>query len=256
MKFIIGTSGYSYRDWLGALYPTRTQPKEMFGYYVQSFPTVEINYTFYRMPGGDTLAKLCRTSPDGFDFWIKAYRGITHDYDPAFIAPFVDEMTPLRQARKLGGILLQFPQSFHRNLRARKFLDTVIGAFAGLPLAVEFRHRSWQHAAVDAGLAERNVSLVVPDVPPIPNLYICPPTATTRTAYLRLHSRNAENWYESGADRYDYDYSDRELRDLAQRWSALDSEVDKVYAFFNNCHSGKAAKNAQAFRRIVDAMNL
>jgi len=106
---------------------------------------------------------------------------------------------------------------------------------------------------VAAGLAERGVTLAVPDVPDIRSLYRSRPRATTRTGYLRLHSRNADYWYADDKDRYDYDYSDAELQDVADAWTALDGEVDRVYAFFNNCHGGQAARNAESFRRIVEA---
>jgi uncharacterized protein YecE (DUF72 family) len=121
-----------------------------------------------------------------------------------------------------------------------------------VPLAVEFRHYSWQHPATLDGLRRHQVTLVVPDVPDIPALYHSPPLATTRTGYVRLHSRNAANWYDGGVDRYDYHYTADELRQLAAGWARLEDQVDQVYTFFNNCHSGQAARNADAFRRLLE----
>jgi len=157
----------------------------------------------------------------------------------------------MREANKLAGLLLQFPQSFHRSVEDRKFLAAAIERFSALPLAVEFRHESWEHPSTLDGLRERNVTLVVPDAPPIRGLYRPCPTVTTRTGYLRLHSRNASLWYKGPAARYDYDYTEAELRDVLGLWSGLDEQTDRVYAMFNNCHHGHAAQNAEAFRRIL-----
>lgn len=252
MIYRIGTSGYSYRDWLGAFYPTRTRSQEMFGYYCQAFPTVEINYTFYGMPKAKTISRLTAISPAGFDFWIKANQQITHSYDAAVIPDFIASLQPMIDADKLAGILLQFPQSFHRTPKNRRFLDRVTQAFGDVPLAVEFRHYTWQHAATDDSLHQRDIALVVPDVPPIRALYHCPPKATNRIGYLRLHSRNAGNWYDGGVDRYDYNYTDDQLQDLLTQWATLDDQLDQLYVFFNNCHSGQAAQNAQAFQRLLE----
>ena len=251
-RFIVGTSGYSFLDWVGPFYPPGTTKSQMFGSYVQAFETVEINYTYYRMPSQRTLAGLARRSPPGFSFWVKANQRTTHEQDESAAEPFLDALAPLTAADKLAGILLQFPQAFHRTVANRKYLARAIDRFAVANLAVEFRHRSWEHPSVDEGLAERGVSLVIPDVPDIRNLYHHRPAATSRVGYLRLHSRKAENWYEGPIDRYDYSYSPAELRQFADDWRAvLDGEADRVYAFFNNCHRGQAAENAEAFRRLV-----
>lgn len=250
-KYLVGTSGYSFEDWLGVFYPTRVSRRDMLTYYVRSFETVEINYSFYSMPTVRTLERLAKDSPPGFQFWIKANQQISHEGQPQLVEPFLDSLYPLSDNGKLAGVLLQFPQSFHRTVPNRKYLATLVEGFQQAPLAVEFRHRSWTHPDVAMGLRRANLSLVVPDVPPLKGLYICPAAATNRTGYLRLHSRNADKWYAGPADRYDYNYSEEELREVLSDWDQLDDEVDTVYAFFNNCHSGQAAQNAQAFRRIL-----
>ncbi len=124
-----------------------------------------------------------------------------------------------------------------------------------MDLAVEFRHSSWDHPSTVNGLAERNVTLVIPDCPEIAALYRPKPTATTKTGYLRLHSRDADKWYAGMAKRYDYDYSEEELKSLVESWSQLGKQTQQVFAFFNNCHHGQAAQNAQAFRRILGQLS-
>jgi len=250
-KYIVGTSGYSFGDWVGPFYPPGTKSGEMLGLYAERFAAVELNFTFYRMPTARTIASMDRRTPAGFAFWVKANQIITHEHERAPIREFVDGLAPLREGGKLAGVLLQFPQSFHRTVANRKFLSDVLGDFAPLPTAVEFRHCSWEHPATLEGLRQRDASLVVPDVPNLQSLYHGPAAATNRTGYLRLHSRNADLWYAGAVERYDYSYSDADLRSFLDEWSNVAEDTDRVYAFFNNCHRGQAAQNAESFRRIL-----
>ena len=249
--YVVGTSGYSFADWVGTFYPADTRAQEMFRHYVRHFETTELNYTFYRMPAAKTLEAIERKSPPGFCFWVKANQAITHEGERSLCGQFVESLSPLIERDKLAGVLLQFPQSFHRTADNRRFLADVIGEFRAVPLAVEFRHRSWEHDLTFAGLRERDVAVVVPDAPAIRDLFRPPPTITGRLGYLRLHSRDAGKWYAGAAERYDYDYSDQELTEILHDWSSLAEQAEKVYAFFNNCHQGQAARNAEAFRRLL-----
>ncbi|HUT59299.1 MAG TPA: DUF72 domain-containing protein [Phycisphaerae bacterium] len=250
-KYIVGTSGYSFDDWVGPFYPPGTRRGEMLSHYAQRFETVELNFTFYRMPVPRTLARMADNTPPDFGFWVKANREITHEQRREPAAEFIAALAPLRDAGKLQGVLLQFPQSFRRTVGARKFLAAALEDFAALPTAVEFRHRSWEHPATLAGLRERDVALVVPDAPAIADLFRPEPTVTGRFGYLRLHSRDADGWYAGMARRYDYSYTAAQLADINDTWAPLAEQVEKVYAFFNNCHRGQAAANAEAFRRII-----
>jgi len=251
VQFVVGTSGYSFADWVGTFYPPGTRRAEMFEYYAQRFGAVELNFTFYRMPTARTLAALAAKSPAGFEFWVKANRSITHDGDPSPAEQFIENLSPLAEAGKLAGVLLQFPQSFHRTVAGRRYLSDALERFAAVRCAVEFRHRSWQHPSTLAGLAERNVTIVVPDVPPIDELYHSEPVATTDVGYLRLHSRDPDKWYAGAAKRYDYDYSTDQMRRLIADWNKLAGRIGRVYAFFNNCYLGRAAANAEIFDRLV-----
>jgi len=251
LKYIVGTSGYSFRDWVGNFYPAGTRQGDMFGLYVNRFEAVELNFTFYRMPTADTLGRIARRSPAGFGFWVKANQQTTHAQDRTVAGAFLDSLAPLREAAKLSGVLLQFPQSFHRTVANRKYLAAALEDFASAPLAVEFRHGSWDDPAVFSGLGERNVTLVIPDVPDLPGLFRPEIAATTRTGYFRLHSRDADKWYAGAAERYDYSYSPAEMTAAIEAWERLADQMDAVHVFFNNCHGGQAAENAEAFRRIL-----
>ena len=250
-KYVVGTSGYSFADWVGQFYPPRTASREMFDYYASRFRAVELNYTYYHMPAARTLASLARRSGEGFVFYVKANQATTHKHDHGAAEPFIDALAPLREANKLAGVLMQFPQSFHRTAANRKYLAGVLDDFASVPVAVEFRHCSWEHSSVLEGLRDRGATLVIPDAPDISSLYHHRPALTSKTGYLRLHSRNAKLWYAGAAERYDYHYSQAELREIADDWASVADAADKIYAFFNNCHRGQAAENAEAFERIV-----
>ena len=250
-KFVIGTSGYSFDDWIGSFYLPGTRKGDMLSQYVRHFDTVEVNYTYYRMPTARTLAGMAARTPDGFTFWVKANQETTHKHNRAVAADFIEALSPLAETGKLAGVLMQFPQSFHRTDDNRQYLAMTLDDFAELPVAVEFRHRSWQTRQTDDGLADRNVSLVIPDAPAIDNLYHHVAAVTNRFGYLRLHSRNAEKWYAGAVERYNYGYSSEELTDLASKWLPLAELTEKVFVYFNNCHAAQAADNAEAFRRLL-----
>ena len=251
IEYIVGTSGYSFADWLGVFYPSGTRQKDMFDLYAQHFKAVELNFTFYRLEAASTLTKLAQKSPTDFQFWVKANRKITHEPDRGAVREFLENIQPLSSSEKLAGVLMQFPQSFHRTIANRHYLSRTLADLVSVPLAVEFRHYSWEHGSTLSSLAERDVTLVIPDCPKIKGLYRPEPAVTTSTGYLRLHSRSADKWYAGLAGRYDYNYSDKELKSLVESWSRLGNDVRQVFAFFNNCHQGQAAQNAEAFRRVL-----
>ena len=250
-KYIVGTSGYSFPDWVGNFYPEGTKREQMLELYVKRFEAVEVNYTYYRMPTAKTLDKMARTSPEAFTFWVKANRATTHEQDRSVAREFLENLEPLRATDKLAGVLLQFPQSFHRTVVNRTYLASAIEDFQSAPLAVEFRHCSWEHPATVEGLRQRDVTVVIPDAPDLQGLFRPAPAVTNRTGYLRLHSRDASKWYAGAAERYDYNYSREELLAMLASWQELADKTDRVFAFFNNCHRGQAAENARAFRRIL-----
>lgn len=254
IKHIVGTSGYSFTDWLGAFYPAGTKQKDMFDLYAQHFKAVELNFTFYRLEAASTLAKLAQKSPNDFQFWVKANRKITHEPDRRAASQFLENLQSLSSSGKLSGVLLQFPQSFHRTVANRQYLATTLADLDSVPLAVEFRHYSWEHSSTLSSLTDRNVTLVIPDCPKIKGLYRPEPAVTSSTGYLRLHSRNADKWYAGMAQRYDYNYTDAELKSLAKTWSQLGKELRQVFTFFNNCHHGQAAQNAESFRKILSRL--
>jgi len=250
-KFVIGTSGYSFSDWVGPFYPPGTRSGEMLAEYAKHFATVELNFTYYRMPTARTLAGIAARTPDDFSLWIKANQETTHRANRDAAAPFLQALAPLTEVGKLAGVLMQFPQSFRRTVANRRYLADALDDFALVATAVEFRHNSWQADETLAGLRERGVTLVIPDVPDIKSLYRHEPTVSSSFGYLRMHSRNADNWYAGPGDRYDYRYSDAELTGLIDQWTPIAELVEKIFVYFNNCHAAQAAENAETFKRLL-----
>lgn len=250
-KFVVGTSGYSFKDWVGPFYPPGTQQGDMLEQYRRSFSTVELNFTFYSMPVARTLENMVRLCGSGFDFWVKANQEITHKANTTVIQEFDDNLAPMRAAGRLAGVVLQFPQSFQRTEANRRYLARVAEMMSRDRLAVEFRHESWDHPATYQGLRQRDITLIVPDAPAVPNLFRPPPMLTSRVGYLRLHSRNADKWYAGRVLRYDYTYNTQELRDVLAQWQPVADYADRVYVFFNNCHGGSAARNAVEFQELL-----
>src|SRR4051794_2878352 len=109
----IGTSGYSYKDWIGEYYPQGTKDNEMLSYYARDFSTTEINFTYYRLPNPFTLKAMADKVPDGFVFSVKASKELTHEReDVAPFQQFVAALQPMIEQNKFGTVLAQFPNSF------------------------------------------------------------------------------------------------------------------------------------------------
>jgi uncharacterized protein YecE (DUF72 family) len=248
----VGTSGYVYPEWVGRFYPPGASSRGMLAHYVQHFPLVELNFTFYRMPAARDLERLAQRTPDGFQFIVKLHRSLTHEDDLAGAGPFVEAVAPLRQAGRLLGLLCQYPQRFHDSSANRQRLEALAGRLTGLPLAVEFRHRSWDRPDLPAWLAGQGLHLVSVDVPAIPALFPTRLVQSSRLIYVRLHSRRAEAWYESGEDRYDYLYSDDELNEWLSALASHEGRADRALVLFNNCRRAQAAANAERVRQLLE----
>jgi len=251
MQIWIGTSGYSYPDWVGPFYPPGTRPGRLLAYYARHFPLVELNFTFYGMPTGSALARLAAQTPDGFQFIVKLPRTLSHEEKGSDLGPFRQAIEELRRQGRLLGLLCQLPQATHDLPKHRAWLDALAGELAGYGLAVEFRHYSWFHPEVPAWLAERHLDLVAVDVPSLPGLYPRGLVQSSPHVYVRFHSRSAENWYRSDKDRYDFDYDDQALGEWIEALRRNDKASDRVLLLFNNCQRSQAAANAQRMRELL-----
>jgi uncharacterized protein YecE (DUF72 family) len=252
MDVWIGTSGFSYPDWVGDFYPAGTRPTGMLPYYAGQFPLVELNYTFYRPPTADALKRLADRTPPGFQFLVKVPRSLSHERTLDDLNSFRAASEALQQQDRLLGVLCQLPQSAHNTKPTRAWLEMLGRDLDGLGLAVEFRHYSWATPETGPWLAETGADLVAVDAPDLPGLFPSGLVSNGPRAYVRLHSRNSGNWYGAGTDRYDYDYSDSELGEwVGALVEAGNHGTERTLLLFNNCHRSQAAHNARRMQELV-----
>jgi uncharacterized protein YecE (DUF72 family) len=254
MQLWVGTSGYSYPDWVGGFYPAGTSSQKMFTHYVRQFPLVELNYTFYRPAEKLSLLKLAHKAPKDFQFIVKLHRSLSHEHDLSGAIAIREAVDALQQENRLLGLLCQYPQEFHYTKQNLGRLDALARKFPGHTLAVEFRHHSWHVPAVNDWLGRRQLHLVSVDVPNIPSLYPRRLVHSSRLIYIRLHSRNKDAWYADDKSRYDYLYSDKELLEWIDALIRASTSADRALMLFNNCHSSQAAMNAQRVQKLLSQM--
>ena len=250
--------------------PRGTPKFDELAFYAEHFDTVEVNSTFYRVPAVATVEKWAERTPAGFEFSLKLYQKFTHPEmfakatggDPSQLGrKDVDEfraaIEPLAKAGKLGALLAQFPASFKNEPESRGYLEWLLKSFSDYPVAVELRHRSWS----DSTRGDR---------------CSCSPASTRRWRrstsrssgrrsgrtccrtcrafyYLRLHGRNAAQWWKHDAseDRYNYLYSAEELEPFAEAAKAASREVKKAYLYANNHFSAKSVANAAILKHAA-----
>jgi len=250
----VGTSGYTFPDWRGRFYPRGLKQKDELPFYARKFPAVELNFSYYRIPEPKTLAGMLARTPASFRFVVKAYRGLTHEPEgPETERAFRESLSPLREAGRLAAVLAQFPGSFRDSAESRARLKAIREALPEDKIAVEFRHRSWSGGDVLEFLEREDLAYCSVDEPELPELMPGVCAATAGLGYVRLHSRDASKWHAGGAARYDYNYSDEELREWARKIAAIIGKVPMVYVFFNNCSRGQAAENAGRFAGLLRA---
>jgi len=301
-EVFVGTSGYSFKDWIGPFYPPELSSAELLPYYAQYFNTVEVNTTYYGIPRPRVLEQMAKKTPAGFRFIVKLNQQMTHDRATGqqLYREFLDAVQPLKDAGKYHGLLAQFPWSFRRDDAAKGHVETLRARLPGETLWVEFRHDSWMHPQLPQWLAERELGYCIVDEPSLPGLL--PPVmhVTNGIAYVRFHGRNAKSWWtrddqpagthaapapapivaapepaeppsfeltrpfeppslapradhptNEGPGRYNYNYSEQELREWVLKTQRLSAQAKQTYLFFNNCHAGQAARNAKLMEELL-----
>ncbi|MFH1145006.1 MAG: DUF72 domain-containing protein [Candidatus Eisenbacteria bacterium] len=249
----VGTSGYSFADWVGPFYPPGTPRARMLEHYQRHFHAVEINATYYRLPPPGAMQRMAERTPADFHFMVKVPGDVTHarDRDPAPVAGFHRTVAPLQEAGKFTGALAQFPFSFRRSRESEDYLSWLREAFPRLPLFVEFRHESWKSAETVELLDSHGLGICSVDEPALPGLIPRWAARAGDTAYVRLHGRNAQTWWKGGGERYDYLYSRPELNEWAATIRDLAEGARRTYVFFNNCHAGHAVVNAREMAELL-----
>ena len=286
----IGTSGWSYPTgkgtWNGIFYPPSRGRKstvpgfDELTYYAEHFNTVEVNSSFYGPPKPEVSRAWAARTPQHFEFSLKLYQKFTHPsmykathlgdlpatpeeldalarVNQADVDQFKASIDPLAGTGKLGALLAQFPPSFKDGPAARAYLEWLLRTFKMYPVAVELRHSSWSDRIGDtlALLNAFGAAWTQIDEPKfrfsirqnwLPNV--------TSFYYMRLHGRNAAQWWTHGAteDRYNYLYSNEELEPFAETAVSARALVKKVYLYLNNHFAAKSVANAVAVKHLVD----
>jgi uncharacterized protein YecE (DUF72 family) len=220
--------------------------------YARNFSVTELNYTWYQMPKAAAMERMLPRVPAGFGFAAKLTRSMTHEIDPngwrSQVGLFRSGIAPLVQAGRLLAVLIQLPPSFDRGREHRLYLSRLLDMLEGLPLAVEFRHRSWAVDRVFAELHNRRITLVTVDAPDLPYLFPALDVVTNADLfYIRFHGRNRRGWRSGNMQKqFDYDYSTDELLP----WSTdtiprMAGQASTGIAFFNNHVRAQAPRNAR-----------
>lgn len=231
MRLHVGTSGYNFPEWKGTFYPAKIKPPEMLPYYAERLSTVEINYTFYRMPNAKTVAGWNAAVPDGFTFVLKAPQRITHiarlrDVDDP-LRYFTETIRPL--GAKLGPVLVQLPPNFKQDLARLKDFLTLFPA--DLRSAFEFRHASWFADDTYEALRGANAALCVADT----ETGHTPLVATADFGYFRLR--------DEGYKKKDLETWAGTVKDLGKQW-------EDAFVFFKHEEAGEGPKLAEKFTAL------
>jgi len=249
----VGTSGYSYQDWVGPVYPPGTPKQDFLSHYAREFSFTELNFSYYSLPTASTTERMIQKTPKDFLFAVKAHKSITHEPGAEQdVDRFREGIAPLADASRLAAVLLQFPYSFHYIREHRLYLDQVCRRMEALPLAVEFRNDEWHRDSVLEGFRERGITFVNVDAPALPRLPPATAAATADTAYIRLHGRNREQWWKGNAtERYDYLYAEEELSEWIDRIMAIVGRAKVLLIAFNNHFRGQSFTNARMLRSLL-----
>jgi uncharacterized protein YecE (DUF72 family) len=270
-KILIGTAGWSYKDWAGIVYPPRLKREQHPAEYLaRFFDVIEINTSFYG-PIKPEHAKLwghkvAAVNP-AFQFTAKLFKAFTHapggvvqPTSAATLAPTSEDERRTREGfdvlakeARLGAVLAQFPISFKNTAENRDYLAALLQKFQDYPLAVEVRHASWNNQGILRSFAEQGVSFCNIDQPLLGQSLRATEHVTSSIGYVRLHGRNYEQWFEHEQphDRYNYLYSEAELVKWKTRIENIAGKTEVTFVVTNNHFEGKAAVNGLQLKHMI-----
>jgi uncharacterized protein YecE (DUF72 family) len=288
-KILVGTASWSDPGFVERWYPKKMPAGERLQWYAQHFEMVEVNSTFYSVPEPRMVERWCAATPDDFTFDVKLHqlfsfhstpvkllppdlqkraetnaKGIvksTPELQEALLGTFLWSMSIFRDARKLGVLLLQLSPAFSPRKHQLSELQPLIDMLAGYDLAIEFRNRNWAvgdqlESTIDF-VRKRRAIFVNVDAPASDHFMVMPSdvdgVTNSKVAYLRLHGRN-EKAYVTGrtvAARFDYDYSESEIAEVAQRSRKLAKEARELHVIFNNNNLDYAPRAALRLRKAL-----
>ena len=262
---------------------------ERLGWYAQHFELVEVNSTFYSVPEPRMVERWCTATPNEFTFDVKLHQLFSFHSTPAKLLPpdlqrraetdargnvkstphlqeamlksFLRPMSIIRNAGKLGVLLLQLSPAFSPRKHQLKELEPLIDMLSGYELAIEFRNRNWAvgdqlQSTIDF-VREHRAIFVNVDAPASDHFTVMPSdvdqVTNPKTAYLRLHGRNAKAYItgKTVAARFDYDYKDNEITEVAERSKKLAREARDVHVIFNNNNLDYAPRGGLRLREAL-----
>jgi uncharacterized protein YecE (DUF72 family) len=287
-RILVGTSSWADQGFVEHWYPKGMQARERLPYYADRFDAVELNSSFYAVPGRGNVERWAETTPENFVFDVKLHRLLSrHATKPDALPPdmrgeielndrgnviptpdaqreltrrMVEAVEPLADAGKLGSFLLQLTPGFGPRKHEISELDPIFEELGDHPIAIEFRHIGWMEGDREdrtlEELSERGAAYVCVDAPRERHVPIMPPVdavTTPRLAYMRCHGRDADRYMKgrSVAERFDYDYDLRELREIGERAQELAQDAEQVHVMFNNNARDLAPKAAYRMRKDV-----
>jgi len=257
----VGVAGWSYADWEGVVYP-RSKPRDFHAlpYLARFVDCVEINSTFYALPQeryARRWVELVADRPD-FRFLVKLHRSFTHeplqgDMDLA-AHNFAAGIAPLTEAGVCLGLLVQFP--FYQRCDEEGWLrvERIRRSFPTASLHLEPRHASWFTSETIERLATQEVGLVHIDMPKARDHPPHDHPSLSPLAYLRLHGRNRQSWFDKGAtrnERYDYLYDRKEVTEVVERVRELTEAAGTGVLIANNHYAGQAVANALEIKSLL-----
>lgn len=237
-ELLIGTSGWSYKEWTGVFYPTSSTNKLSF--YSTLYSTAEVDSSFYAYPSKGLVLGWARYTPENFVFSVKLPQLLTHEKKldlgkgvEADLIRFLGLLKPLIATGKLGPILIQLPPSYSYQADFEKLKSFLSRSPEDIKFAVEFRHPSWLREDVWSLLRSKNVANVIVDEPLLP----ADTVVTADFAFIRWHGHGVRPWYN-------YRYNDKELDVWVPKVREVTARVKKTFGYFNNHFSGFAVENS------------
>lgn len=288
-KILVGTASWSDPGFVERWYPKKMPARERLQWYAEHFDLVEVNSTFYSVPEPRMVERWCAATPDDFTFDVKLHQLFSFHSTPAKLLPpalqrraetdargrvkstpdlqqallkiFLRATSIFRDAGKLGVFLLQLSPVFSPRKHELVEIDPLIEMLSDYELAIEFRNRNWavgdQLQATMHFLQKHHAVFVNVDAPESDHFMVMPSdvdeVTNSNAAYLRLHGRNA-NAYITGktvAARFDYDYSENEIAEVAQRSRKLAREARELHVIFNNNNLDYAPRAALRLRKAL-----
>jgi uncharacterized protein YecE (DUF72 family) len=287
-RILVGTSSWADPGFIEKWYPRGMAARDRLSWYARRFDAVEVNSSFYAIPAQRTVKRWAEVTPREFVFDVKLHRllsrhsagldslppelrerastnqsgrvQLTPDLETAMIEKTLEAVAPLQEAGKLGPFLLQLTPAFAPGAHELDELDGLVERLRPHPLALELRHRAWvtgeRAARTFEWYSERGVAFVSVDAPPGDHVPIMPAVdavTTDRFSYMRCHGRNTEGYLtgKTVAERFDWEYSDDELQEIAARASALAEQAAELHVMFNNNTRDAAPRAARRFRELL-----